>query len=100
NVPVYAGDTLFAPNAERVYVFGQVENPGSYSYQQGISLLRAITLAGGFTDTARSGSVEVLRRNAGKSNRQEFDVDAILKKRTPDPELNPDDVIVVPERFF
>lgn len=102
NIQVFAGDTIFAPSTERIYVFGQVETPGSYDYAQGITLLRAITLAGGFTDTAKEGSVEVLRRTGKNksSERTVFDLDQIINKKIEDPQLQPDDVIVVPERFF
>ena len=101
NIQVMPGDTIFAPTAEKIYVFGQVKEPGSYDFSQGITLLRAITLAGGLADTAKSGSIEVLTRGEGDAAlRREFDISDVLEKKVKDPVLVPDDIIVVPERFF
>ena len=46
------GDTIFVPEAELVYVFGQVNNPGSYPIKRNTTVLQALSLAGGATENA------------------------------------------------
>lgn len=93
----------FRSAAERVYVFGQVKNPGAYNYKQGITLLRALALAGGFTDVAKDQSVELLRKRSSerqREKRERVDINDVIRGKIPDPILEPDDVVVVPESFF
>ena len=76
-----------------VYVTGEVKKPDAYKYEDDMTLIRAITVAGGFTDIAAKGRVKVVRKDAaGKEvsiDRAEFD-ERILA----------DDIIIVPESFF
>ncbi len=103
NLPIYPGDTLFAPKSQHVYIFGQVVNPGAYAFVQGLTLLRVVALAGGFSDTAKENSVEVLHKTIGMAadeRRVFYNVGDIIDHKTKDPELGPDDVVIVPESFF
>jgi len=49
-----------------VYVLGEVESPGGYPVERDMSLLQALAVAGGPTNSAKLGSVLVLRRDQGK----------------------------------
>jgi len=101
NRPIYPGDTLFAARAGEVYIVGEVQKPGSYPYQDGLTVVRALTLAGGLKPTAKEGSIQVIRRRADGSRRRIYvDFDRVLERKDPDPALVPDDVILVPESFF
>lgn len=74
------------------FIMGEVQRPGSYPYKNGLNLLNAVALAGGYTYRAKS-SVWVITRT-GDKNYQEREVtngDFIIR---------PGDTIVVPERFF
>ena len=92
NVLLRNGDTILVPRAEEVYVFGQVKNPGAYSVRDDdMTVLQALSLAGGVTDRGAMGRIEIVRIIEGE--RQELRVelgDNVL----------PGDTIVVPERFF
>lgn len=100
NRPVFPGDTLFAQKAHEIYLFGEVNRPGSYPYQEGLTLLRAISVAGGLKVTAREGRIEIIRKAGGGGQRQYVDFDRVIDRKSPDPLLKPDDVIMVPESFF
>jgi len=82
-----------------VYVTGEVRQPGRVTFTSGLTLSRAIILAGGPTPTAKLTSVRILRKLAEGQVRW-FDVN--LKKTLEgkddyaDPLLTPDDVVVVP----
>jgi len=91
NVQLRDGDTIFVPRAELVYVFGQVKNPGSYALQKDMTVLQALSLAGGLTDRGASGRLRVVRIVNGKRTERKIELE--------DPVLA-GDTIVVPERFF
>lgn len=73
------------------YVSGEARNPGAFPYREGITVLKAITLAGGWTVRAAKGEVEILRMVNG----QQQTLIVGLKDT-----IQPDDVIIVPESFF
>lgn len=90
--------------ARRVIIFGEVENPGSYEvdHDQPMTLLRIISMAGGFTDLAAVGRVRILRDLDGEEKTMKIDVADLLKGRLDenDIELKPGDIITVPETIF
>ena len=73
------------------YVNGEVKMPGSFVYEKGLTVHKAITLAGGFTDKAAKTSTKVLRMINGKEQTIEISLDA---------QVLAEDIIVVPQRFF
>lgn len=74
------------------FILGEVKRPGSYAYKNGLNLLNAVALAGGYTYRAKS-SVWVVTRS-GDSNYNEREVtDGAFR-------IRPGDTIVIPERFF
>ena len=73
------------------YVTGEVRSPGGYPYQDGLTVLKAVALAGGFTDKASKGRIKV-KRLKGKE-------EETISVNTEDP-VSPDDIIVVPQSFF
>jgi polysaccharide export outer membrane protein len=79
------------------YVTGEVRAPGRYPYTGEMSVLKAITTAGGFTDFAKKSRVQ-LSRTDGKKSR--VDCLAALKNAELDLPVHPDDVVFVPRRYF
>lgn len=78
-------------NYRPFYIFGEVNEPGSFPYVNGMTVLNAVAMAGGFTYRARTSEVQIIR--------------AADQSRTPQPAKRdtvvlPGDVIEVPERFF
>jgi polysaccharide export outer membrane protein len=96
-------DTLFIPKAEHFYLIGQVQRPGSYALAgKDISLVEAISMAGGFTPIAARNRTRIIRVDNGVEKIIVVRVDAITEagKKIQDVLIQPDDVIVVPESFF
>ncbi|MDF1593683.1 MAG: polysaccharide export protein [Desulfobacterales bacterium] len=96
-------DLIYIPKAEHFYIIGQVTTPGSYLYQQeNITLVEAISMAGGFTPIAARNKTRIVRVEDGIEKIIQVQVDAITKsgKKTQDVKILPGDVIVVPESFF
>ena len=73
------------------YVSGEARSPGAFSYREGITVLKAITLAGGWTDRAVKDQAKILRMVNGQQQ--------ILFVGMEDA-IQPDDIIIIPESFF
>ena len=73
------------------YVNGEVERPGAFPYLPGLTVQKAIAMAGGFTDRAEKSRVEIIH---------EKDVSHKPVKETLDATVQPGDVVVVDESFF
>jgi polysaccharide export outer membrane protein len=80
-------------NSKRVEVLGEVQKPGSIPYQQGMTLLRAIALSGGFTGIANKHKVTLRRRAQGRTFAATVDVNDIITNRMPDVPLQASDSI-------
>jgi polysaccharide export outer membrane protein len=91
NIALKAGDTVYFPKAAQVYVMGSVGRPGPYRYHEGMTVLQALTLAGGVTERGSQGRTKVVRIVDGKK---------VEKKVKATDLVLPEDTLVVPERFF
>ena len=91
NVPIRDGDTIFVPKAERFFVVGLVRNPGSFAMEDNMTVLQALSLAGGVTERGSSKRVRVTRVVEGK--RIEIDV-------KPTDLVRPGDTITVRQRLL
>ena len=92
NIPIVDGDSIFITKAGVFYVNGKVNRPGSYKHEENLTLIKAISIAGGFSDEAAKNSVSIIRKIKGHKT--------VLEKGSMDEQILPDDVIVVPESFF
>jgi polysaccharide export outer membrane protein len=87
----------------RVMVIGQVGAPQAVPYRQGMTVLDAVLAVGGLTDFAAGNRARIMRKNAA-GEEQEIRVklaDLVNKGRIKENvDLQPGDVLVVPESFF
>jgi polysaccharide export outer membrane protein len=92
------GDIVTLPEADQVYVVGNVFMPLTISLKEPITLTRAIAMAGGLKQDTRKDKIRVLRQEPGTTTRKEITVDlsAIEKKSSEDLALAPNDIIDVP----
>ena len=86
-----------AHNSARVVVDGRVARPGSFSFRTGLSLLEAISDAGGMTPMANPRRVRLTRRTPEGDNSMVVPVRSIQEGREPDVLICPGDSIYVPE---
>jgi len=105
NVIVEAGDIIYVPAVERIRIFvtGAVRQPDVYEVprDEPMTVLRAVTLAGGTTDRAARKRVQILRTDPG-GNRVTLNVNLrqIQRGKADDPLLQKGDIVLVPESFF
>ena len=102
NIKLEPGDSIVVPVADIVYVQGEVRSPGGVKYTQDLTLVRAITQAGGLTQMAAGGRVDILRGKGEKKERIRVDVDKMMRAGdgSHDVPVKPDDIILVPQRLF
>ncbi len=91
NILLQAGDTVYVPRAAQVYISGSVARPGPIRYQEGMTLLQALTVAGGVTERGSQKGAKVLRTVNGKKQEVKIQLSDLVQ---------PEDTIIVPERFF
>lgn len=80
-----------------VSVLGQVKEAGSYSYKAGLTIMQAISQAGGMNPLAAPRRVKLIRQTEKGRQTFEIDVTAILDSRAQDFALEPGDIVFVPE---
>lgn len=87
-------------HSKRIHVLGEVKKPGTFSYNEDMTLVQAITLAGGFTALAKESRVSITRKIDGEEQVFVVDVKRILSNKAPNIPLQAGDIVFVPERIF
>jgi polysaccharide biosynthesis/export protein len=90
--------TITEINSRRIYVTGEVARPGAFPLLPNMTLLQALTSAGGFTQFAKIKNIYVLRTEGGKQVKHPFNYKDVIKGKKPEDniQLQAGDVIVVP----
>jgi polysaccharide export outer membrane protein len=91
NVPLRDGDTIVVPRAQSIYVYGQVRTPGAYPPEKGMTVMQALTLAGGLSDRGTTRGLKIIRTVNGKKKEVKVKLTDLVQ---------PGDTIVVKERLF
>jgi len=102
NIDLQDQDTMYIPMAESIFVFGQVATPGAIKLlEKDITVIEAISMAGGFTGIASPSRTRIVRMENGVEKTIHVNVNKIVKgKKSKDIILKAGDIIVVPEAFF
>jgi len=96
-----SGDIVTATSTQFFYVSGEVKNPGSYPITPGLTVLKAISVAGGLTKFGSKGKVEILRKaSESESERIKVDLGDIESGKKVDLPLEAEDIIKVGRRVF
>jgi polysaccharide export outer membrane protein len=84
DIPIYPGDSIFVPETSegmsKVYVFGEVKNPGIYDLKEGMSVLDVVGKAGSFTEDAVIQSTHLIRGDLSKPEVIPVDVKRFFQK--------------------
>jgi polysaccharide export outer membrane protein len=93
------GDIVNVRPVTYMYIWGEVKYPGRVQLERGMTLLRAIAIAGGLTEWADRTDVQVMYEKSERPGRS-FNLRKIEKEKEPDPELRGGEVIIVKRRFL
>lgn len=99
NISLRAGDVVKVPEAGKVYVTGQVEEPGGFPVRnrESMTALQALALGGGLTSTADASDSYIIRVDEGGQRRDiPLDLEHVLQREAEDPKLLAGDVLFVP----
>jgi polysaccharide export outer membrane protein len=92
NIRVSRGDFLLVPKMDAFYIHGEVNRPGSYRLQRGMTAMQALSVAGGITGR---GSLKGIKVTRGKGEGLTEEIRVELTDT-----LQPNDVVYVKERLF
>ena len=94
------GDYLVNPNVtvsvaeyRQFYIHGEVKSPGGFSYLPGLTLRKAIALAGGFTERASRSKMYLIRDGVAHGT-------DLGRQISLDEELSPGDIVTIEQSFF
>ncbi|MET0556944.1 MAG: polysaccharide biosynthesis/export family protein [Vicinamibacteria bacterium] len=91
NVSLRPNDTVFVPPAPKVFVSGEVKNPGAYAFFPGMTARQLVSVAGGLTPQGSSGRLKVVRDEDGKPKEHGIKLDEAVE---------PGDTLVVRRKLF
>jgi len=85
-------------NSQRIYILGEVARPGAFALLPGMTVLQALSDAGGLTPFANSKKIYVMREQDGKRDKLLFNYKEVLdgKRAEQNVDLKAGDTIVVP----
>jgi polysaccharide export outer membrane protein len=93
-----AGDIVTLPDADQVYVVGNVVMPLTIPLKEPITVSRAIAMAGGTRQDTKKDKIRIVRQEPGAQTKKEMliDLSAIEKRQAEDVQLQPNDIVDVP----
>lgn len=99
NPYVEPGDIVTIPEADQVYVVGNVYGPRALPLKEPITVSRAVAMAGGPLRDSKTDRVHIIRQQPGSANNAELyvNLNSIARKQSPDVMLQPNDIVEVPE---
>jgi polysaccharide biosynthesis/export protein len=85
-------------NSQRIYILGEVNRAGQFPLLPGMTMLEALSSAGGFTIFAHTTKIYLLRKTDGKQEKYPFNYKDVIRGKAPDEnlQLKAGDTIVVP----
>ena len=92
NIPIHGGDTVSISKKGTCYITGEVNQPNAYPCGKNTTLLKLVSMAGGFNGKASDSRIKIIRVIDGEKK--------IFKNVELNVQLQADDIIIVPESFF
>lgn len=98
NPVLSAGDNIIVERAGIVYVIGDVNKPGGFVMDNtsNLTVLQALALAEGIKSTAALGSARLIRTTPQGRTETPLQLKKIMASQMPDPQLQAEDIILVP----
>lgn len=107
NIVLRSGDVVYIPlqaslnlSESKIYVEGEVKDPGVYDYQEGLTALNACIMAGGFSKFAAPNRTRIIRQNGKQQIIIKINLNDVKKGKIPDAEIKPGDRIHIPETWL
>ena len=90
---------VVAINSKKIYLIGGVKKEGPLLYTYGITVMQALSEAGGLTDYAKSRKIYILRTENGREYRLDFNYEEVIRGERMEQNvvLLPGDTVVIPQ---
>lgn len=92
NIELKPGDSIYVPNAPMVYIYGEVQRPGSFKIERNMTVMQVLSKGGGVTARGTQRGIKINRRN------QAGEIETIKPALTD--LVLADDVVYVKESLF
>jgi polysaccharide export outer membrane protein len=107
NLPLQPGDVVYIPlkgsldlAESKIYLQGEVKQPGAYDFLPGITALNACIMAGGFNTFAAPNRTKIIRNTSDQRKIIKINLNQVKTGKIRDIELKPGDRIDVPETWL
>lgn len=87
-------------NSKKIFVLGEVTKPGTFKYEENMTIIQAITLAGGLKQLAAEERIVLTRRSQDKEEKFVVPFESIGLGKEKNILLQPGDIIFVPESWL
>ena len=89
---------LVESHSKNFYIIGKITRPGTYPLMKDMTVLQAISVAGGLGEWADADSIRIIRKSSGKEKILHFDYKQVTSGKNLEQNivLQPNDTIVVP----
>ena len=88
--------TVIEANSYRVFISGEVKQPGIVRIRSEITLVKLIIMAGGFTEWANKRKISIITKENGKEKRITANYNKIIDGDKPDIVIKPGDTVIIP----
>jgi len=84
--------------SKNFYIIGKVNRPGTYPLSPGMTVLQALSVAGGFAQWAHKDKIRIIRRSEGREEIFSINYDKVISGKNLEQNilLEPNDTIIVP----
>jgi polysaccharide export outer membrane protein len=99
NIPIFAGDTIIISRIGVVYMLGSFRTPGIISINQysPLTLMQATAISGGLNFQGKYNDVRLVRTVGDHRTVVKLDIQRIMHGKDPDPILQPNDIVFLPD---
>jgi polysaccharide export outer membrane protein len=87
-------------NSKKIHVLGQVNKPGRFDFMPGLTLIQAIAMAGGFTNSASTNDTRLIRNIGSRKQIYRISLGNLGRENIKDTQLKPGDIIFVPKSWL
>lgn len=102
DIPIFAGDTIVVARVGVVYMLGSFKTPGviALTPYSPLTLMQATTLSGGLAFEGKYDDLRVIRTIGGQRTVVKIDIKKVLYGKAPDPILQPNDIVFLPNNVI
>jgi len=88
--------TVKEANSYRVFISGEVKQPGIVHIRSEVTLVKLIIMVGGFTEWANKRKISIITKENGKEKRITANYNKIIDGDIPDIVIKPGDTVIIP----